>query len=330
MLDIIIPTYKNKDGLRRTLQSINTALLNEIKVHVIDDCSNLDYNNIINEFPFIHLNICPKNSGPGMARNTMMLQTSEPYILFIDTGDTFLSDDVQVEMLQTIKQNPDIYFFSWQHIEEEKQEVCKDTHNRLHGRVYSREFLQKYNIQFAPKGSYANEDIGFNRTCRIFLEDKYKDNHYLLIHTPIILWEYNADSITKRNNREFNYASQNLGLAWNEIHLFETCCAQHVSSTRMQKEAGDVMGSLYHGVYKTAQERPEFVQQAWDGAYLFYHQVYVNYEHTGAALHLQATFSKIMRDVNKNKEKWSKNIPLNIKRFLADLKQSNIVPKIYI
>jgi hypothetical protein len=37
----------------------------------------------------------------------------------------------------------------------------------MHGKVYKREFINKYGITFTPESSYMNEDIGFNRACRL-------------------------------------------------------------------------------------------------------------------------------------------------------------------
>ena len=39
--------------------------------------------------------------------------------------------------------------------------------NRLHGKIYSRKFLNEHDITFCFESSYMNEDIGFDRTCRI-------------------------------------------------------------------------------------------------------------------------------------------------------------------
>ena len=329
MLDIIIPTYKNKDGLRKTLQSINTKLLNDIIINVIDDCSQLDYSDIQNQFPYVQFYINKYNGGPGIARNNMILWSHEPYILFIDTGDFFLNYEVQEEIIETIKQNPEVDIFSWAHIAQSTGKICKDTHNRLHGRVYKREFLEKYHIHFSVAGARANEDIGFNRICRIIIENLNEPQRYLHLSTPVIMWEYNENSITKENNCAFNYAKQNMGLALNEIHVFDTCIRNNVSSLLLQKEAGEIMASMHHGIYQTAQERPEYLQQAWDGAYMFYHTIYKNYENV-SGLYLQATFSKTAREVHEKKEKWNKPISLNIKRFLSDIKQYEQIPAWYL
>ena len=116
MLDIIIPTYKNKPELIRTLQSINKSLLPLINVTIIDDCSNIYYNDIFEAFPFIQIFYNEKNIGPGLSRQKGIDITYEPYLMFIDTGDYFLSDDIQTYIVQTILQNPNEVVFSWQYI----------------------------------------------------------------------------------------------------------------------------------------------------------------------------------------------------------------------
>ena len=84
MLDIIIPTYKNKEGLEKTLQSIPNY--KEVAVTVVDDGSNLNYNDLQDKYNFRLIEL-QKNSGPGIARQIGITVTNEPYILFMDTGD---------------------------------------------------------------------------------------------------------------------------------------------------------------------------------------------------------------------------------------------------
>ena len=170
MIDLIIPTYKNKEGLRRTLASITPCP--EITVTVIDDCSNMYYNDILEEFPFFTIYYNQKNIGPGLTRQVGIDLTKNPYVMFLDTGDYYLNDKVLPMMIATIQEHPDTVIFSWQY--ELHGKVSADTNNRMHGRVYKREFLDTYNIRFCPESSYINEDIGFNRLCRIIVQDKNK------------------------------------------------------------------------------------------------------------------------------------------------------------
>jgi len=67
-LDIIIPTYKNKPALLKTLSSIYRHPHKNVNVIVVDDASGFDYTDILNKYPQINFYSLEKNSGPGCAR----------------------------------------------------------------------------------------------------------------------------------------------------------------------------------------------------------------------------------------------------------------------
>ena len=328
MLDIIIPTYKDQEGLRATLNSINLQLLDQITVTVVDDNSNEDYSKLIEQFPFINLITFQKNSGPGIARQYGIINTNEPFLMFIDTGDLFISNEIQVKVLEELYKNPEENLFSWPHIQEKGNKISKEIHNRLHGRVYSRTFLKKYLISFAPEGSYANEDIGFNRCCKIILKSLNKE--YKIYDDPLILWTTNENSLTSKNNGEFSYKNQNLGLAKNEIYLFYIAKINKVSEELLADEANEIIAAMHYNILKTSEIRPEFLQDAWDGAKLFYDTIFSQYE-TNKFSSLQVCFSNNIKRIraNRNKGLWKKDLPVNIRRFFADLKLYNQVPDWY-
>ena len=206
MLDIIIPTYKNKEGLEKTLQSIPNY--KEVAVTVVDDGSNLNYNDLQDKYNFRLIEL-QKNSGPGIARQIGITVTNEPYILFMDTGD-YLIDGALSEMLGVININPNIVIFSWRY--ELGDAEYNINNNNLHGRVYQRAFLDKYNIHFSKQGSYANEDVGFNHICRLILFTYYPNNDAVLtLKKSIVVYDTDdMTSITRRENRAFIYKEQNM------------------------------------------------------------------------------------------------------------------------
>ena len=97
--------------------------------------------------------------------------------MFLDTGDIFLSKEIQKEIPRAIYIDPNVDVFSFPYYHENK--LTTDTDNRMHGKVYKRKFIEKYNISFCANSSYMNEDIGFNRTCRYLTEIEF-------INIPII------------------------------------------------------------------------------------------------------------------------------------------------
>ena len=199
MLDIIIPTYNNKQGLINTLNSINFDLIPKINVLVVDDCSSLIYEDIMQQFPLVNFLFLSKNVGPGMARQKGIECTSNPYITFIDTNDVFLSYEVQKLIIDNIASSPETVLFTYKYKNRDK--ISNESSNHLHGRIYKRDFLIKYNITFCEKSSYVNEDIGFNRLCKAIIKDKALQ--HIMYNIPIIDYVYDKDSITHKNNNEF-------------------------------------------------------------------------------------------------------------------------------
>ena len=85
--------------------------------------------------------------------------------MFIDTGDVFIGRTSFDAIEAAIRENPNADIISFPYIYKEK--ILNETSNRMHGKIYKRSFLEKYSITFAPESSYFNEDIGFNRACRL-------------------------------------------------------------------------------------------------------------------------------------------------------------------
>ena len=106
MIDIIIPTYNNKQGLIKTLNSLPKN--NNFTITIIDDCStqDIDYSDIINQYTLLQM---PMNSGPGNVRQYGIDRTKEPYIMFVDTGDFLLPFDI----ISIIKNYSQIDIFSF-------------------------------------------------------------------------------------------------------------------------------------------------------------------------------------------------------------------------
>lgn len=321
MLDIIIPTYKNKDGLRNTLRSINQSLLEDINITVIDDNSEMYNNDILEEFPFFTIYYQPINKGPGAARELGLLLTNEPYVMFIDTGDYFVNNEIQEEILKTISNNNETVVFSWPYLHGNK--VSKETSNRLHGRVYKREFLNNYNIEFCQDSSFVNEDIGFNRLCRLIIQDK--NLKVLNFKEAAIVYDIDEQSLTNKDDKAFFYKEQNMGLALNSIHTVKFAKQNNVSQELIDGEISAIMASLYYTFLCTCYERPKFIQDAWDGAKLFYDTCFDN-----SNLRAESpVYGPYMKRIYNRSHKWKNFKNPNFSRFLKDLKTYSQPPSWY-
>lgn len=326
MLDIIIPTYKNKEGLRRTLSSIDFSLQPEITVTVIDDCSKMYYNDILEDYSGLQIFYLPKNSGPGNARQYGIEMTNQPYLTFIDTDDTFLNKNVFPTILNTIKENPNDVMFTWQYKIDNK--ISKETNNRMHGRVYKREFIDRYNISFCPEASFTNEDIGFNRLCRMIIRDKNLPQK--VFQDPIINYIKNENSITNFNKGEFFFCQQNTGLSLNTIHTLNIAEKNNLSINIILEELNSIMASLYYTFLCTAYERPKFLQEAWEGARLFYYNAFLKYIEINNSEIIMMYYAPFIKRIYRRAKKWKNFQTLNYTRFLQDLRKYENPPMYYL
>ena len=90
-LDIIIPAYKAKEKIIKTIFSFGE--LKNYHFIIINDADNIDYTFLKEAFPngdftFITNAI---NSGPGVCRNLGLSAVKYKYCMFIDAGDLIFS-----------------------------------------------------------------------------------------------------------------------------------------------------------------------------------------------------------------------------------------------
>lgn len=308
MIDLIIPYYNNPNGLRRTLSSINTKIFHIV---VVDDGSTIGFKDKVNQF--IRVN---QNGGPGKARQLGLERTNNPYVMFIDTGDKFISKEVQNEIVKVIKNSPNTNVFSFKYYHYDKETNHLD--NRLHGKVYKREFLEKYGISFCLKSSYMNEDIGFNMACRIISESI--NNPIICIDIPIIYQIKDPKSLTEKNNNEALYKKQTRALSLVSIHAIEICNKNNFNT---QVEINKIALALYYWFIRTAAERPEFIQEAWVGARIFYSYFYSKIKPNELIIG-NSYIKKCLAYKDKIK------FPINILRFINDIQKNEIIPDKYL
>lgn len=278
-LDLIIPVYNNKKGLYRSLMSIGIESADYVDVTIVDDCSIENYDDIIAFFAqFFPVRILKleKNSGPGNARQYGIDHTYNQYLTFLDCGDYFISPDILEAMHYTIEENPTPHMFCWDYISSRDEQQSNED-NRMHGKVYRREFLQQHHIRFNPKESYINEDIGFNMACRMILkQEEIQRQRKLLFEdsTNVLIWDKRDDSISKKNNYAIYYSTQNMALAENGGYAIRLARRERVNDNIIANQIYEIMCDMYFRYLSTVAARPEFIEIAFDGALRFYCQYF--------------------------------------------------------
>lgn len=198
MIDIIIPAYNAHKTIKRTLISIILqSIKNKVEVTIVNDGSKCDYSEIIDLFKEkirIREIKLDKNSGPGVARQEGIDNTTNPYIVFIDADD-MLYNTYSLENLYSMILDNDNDYAVGKIIDEKNGEyIYYQNHiGCLHGKIYKREHLENEKIKF--NNTSMSEDHSFNRLVTLST-DKYDI-------TEEIIYVY-KDEKNSISNREEN------------------------------------------------------------------------------------------------------------------------------
>lgn len=329
-LDIIIPTYKNKKGLRRTLNSIKNQ--ERVNIIVIDDCSNLDYNDIINDYPYIHFYQLPSNQGPGMARQYGLEHSSGDYITFLDTGDYFYENGLEY-ILEQIEKNTYIKLYTFSYVYDDKNILFDKPDDKTIGSVYKRSFIEMYNICFSKEGSYANEDYGFSRACKLILKSLEEDYYFHCaqkhLKIPVFYEHIDSHSLTKANNNDFFYTKLSPGIIINGLHAINIAAKTHVKIEALIAEYNYILAQEYFFFICITNERPDLIEDTWTIIRNFYwnhYRTYIKFSIPDLSLEVFRTTLPKIKSFKKN---WNKNIPINIQRFIQELETNEFAPLEY-
>jgi len=329
MLDIIIPTYNDPKGLEKTLSSIDFR--DDINVTVVNDCSTIDYSAVYNKYPFsVRFISLQKNSGPGAARQFGINNTSNPYIMCIDSGDYIASKYAFDEILDTIQSYPDYFIYSWPWIVQNKNTLREASSEVLHGKVFKREYLEYYKITFGNSPSYTNEDIAFVHNCRAIINylNKYgTEKKELRRELPFYIYTYNENSLTHKNNNEFEYKTQIKGLTENMLHTAQNCVMNHIDEDIIIGELSLTFARIYYDFLNILINYPDYAQFSWDLIYKFYWSGCEQYgeKFIVSAQNNLSVFLPLIK-----KLKLPRNLRINIRRFILDVRNNKNITDNYL
>lgn len=184
-VSIIIPSYNVKAYIDECLDSIESQTYDNIEVVIIDDGSDDGTLNIINRRAEstrrIYKIISQKNSGQSVARNRGLEEATGKYVIFVDSDDWITAEDAVEKMVNKIQsEGADFVQCSLEFVKNGRHSLyvvpqkssiigkqplidmlnVKDLYTSPWAKIYSAEFLRKYNIRFID--GLVNEDTAFS------------------------------------------------------------------------------------------------------------------------------------------------------------------------
>ena len=241
-LCIIIPAYNAYKTIDITLNSIKEQDIDiDFETIIVNDCSDSNYAAFVNKYKdFFNIREIktPSNLGPGGARQFGIDNSISKYIVFIDADDYFYKNDSLKKMYDSIvNTKADLVIGDFLYERDKKVVVKKHSFVWLHGKIYSREFLDRYNIRF--NNTRANEDNGFNRLILLLRP--------IIVYLDEIVYVYkeNPDSITRRDNRLYKLTGLE-GFCYNMNWAMDEALKRNVNKNLIFALAQSVLGSLYY------------------------------------------------------------------------------------
>lgn len=244
MVDIIITTYNSINTLDRTLSSILTQIkAPKMTVHIIDDNSCEDYDDIINyykDFLDIKFKKLKKNNGPGFARNVGLDEAKGDYVIFIDSDDVFSSaTSVNVLYNNIVKNKCDVVT---SFIYEETAGdfiIHKNDILGLHGKIYRKKFLDDNNIRFNVSRSF--EDTSFNSLVSLYGAKIFNIDVFTYVWCDI------RESITRQENLEY-LTKACLSFAENMLWVADTVDLKKCKKRDFLKFCVESLAEIYYKV----------------------------------------------------------------------------------
>jgi glycosyltransferase involved in cell wall biosynthesis len=275
IIDVIIPAYKAEQSIRRTMASIAMQTAAEsIRVTIVSDGDGVDYLGVCSDFSRI-LEIrqvsMDLNSGPGAARQMGIDSTELEFITFIDADDTFASSFSLETMLLTITSDERCEAISGIFMEElgpsapSRFRAHTDDLIWVFGKMYRRSFLERKGIKFTS--TRANEDTGFNakvNLCRL------SNEKIGFLQEVVYYWHFRSDSITKKNNYEYELNQNVPGYLFNMSDAISLAKKTTPTNPEITKMIVEVMYISYIFIQKTKLRAPKFYDRNLLWAARFY------------------------------------------------------------
>ncbi len=325
-IDIIIPAYKAQDTILRTLSSIaEQEILEDLEVTIVNDADGIGYKQFIDMFsPYMKIKeiVMPENAGPGEARQFGINNTTNPYITFIDADDTFSGRFALKILRLNMLSDPKIACVFSNFLEDQQIAYLQHPNDSvwMFGKLYKREFINKYKIHFPPENSRSNEDGFFNTLCRLYQNE---NEQIKFIPDITYYWCYKEDSITRKDNANYSYNGSFVGYCNNQINALKEAEKRVPFNGEVMKQKVLVLCNLYEYFLETQRSDPRYEKQNWNCCIKYYKEIYRDIKDKISDEVLADCYNDVMRNCYIGNKMYQIIPRIGFKEFLAQLEEES-------
>lgn len=266
MIDIIIPAYNAHETINRAIDSILTQTYQNWHITIVND-GGKPYN--INNVDSLTELRYDENKGPGYARNYGIEHTNCEYIMFMDADDMLWDENslmILNDHMLSSERNVMVISGIGEQLKNDDVILKIDNSSFTHGKLYKRDYLDKYNIRF--NNSSCCEDVGFNYICYM-LRTSYEK--FVEINDVTYFWRYNTNSLGRNDAVTWEYCTTFKGYIDNIIYAFNFVDNYGVNT--ISKKAINMFKLIYR-YDKTMEKHSEFNRINSEALLRYYKEIY--------------------------------------------------------
>lgn len=269
---VIMPVYKAHDTIKTTLHSVAMQRHIDFNTYLVVDGEEQGSYDYLLDFFDVTIMYLPENVGPGVARQYGIDNTEEPFLSFIDSDDTYLSSLALYYQHLPFTQEEKYVMVSCDFLQENKDKSIRLRERDMvwmHGKMYKREFLDKYDIRFNE--TRANEDVGFNTQCQCYANE---NEQVYLSHDITYMWQWRDGSTVRTDNQSYAYNESIDGYVKNKIYAFDRVTTRNGIDDSLRYFMMKPMTHLFRKYLLAMLKAPKQVKHVKKWARVYYTKIY--------------------------------------------------------
>lgn len=207
LVSVIIPYFKKKDFIKKTVMSVLNQTYQTFEIIIIDDELTLDSKNVLKSIKSLDSRIIiidnKKNIGAGKSRNIGINYSRGKYLAFIDSDDLWLEKKLEIQINEMEKHNYSATHTPYYIIDKNEKKLSL----RQSKNLYFKDLIKSCDIGLSTviiKKKICNESIKFSNfqtkeDYYFWLKITESGEFFKIIDQPLTLWRLTEKSLSSSN-----------------------------------------------------------------------------------------------------------------------------------
>ena len=192
-ISVITINYNNSNGLRETLNSVNNQLCKKFEYIIIDGCSTDDSLSVIEKYKErANIIISEKDNGIYHAMNKGVKMSNGKYVLFLNSGDSFFSNQSILNFYKYINQFDHDFFYGDIFLDDDIRKWIKKSPSSLSYRFFIKDSLPfpctLIKKSVIEENNYFDENLKIVSDWKLFILSycKLNKSFYYINEEPVV------------------------------------------------------------------------------------------------------------------------------------------------